>query len=80
MLIKDSYEPWTDSLDKQHKGWNVDMRFGTWNKSMYRRSLPMLVSKELSKYNLDFVGEQQVRWEGSDTEPAREHIFQCKEE
>jgi hypothetical protein len=28
------------------------------------------VSKELSKYKLDLVGVQKVRWEGSGTEPV----------
>jgi hypothetical protein len=33
------------------------------------------VSKELSKYTLDLVGVQEVRWEGSGTEPAGEYTF-----
>jgi hypothetical protein len=35
----------------------------------------MTVSRELSRYRLDLVGEQEVRWEGSGTVPARGHIF-----
>jgi hypothetical protein len=35
----------------------------------------MTVSKELSRYKLDFVGVQEVRWEGGDTEPAGEQTF-----
>jgi hypothetical protein len=35
----------------------------------------MTVSRELSKYKLDFVGVQEVRWEGSGTEPAGEYTF-----
>jgi hypothetical protein len=31
--------------------------------------------KKLSKYKLDLVGLQEVRWEGGDTEPAGEYIF-----
>jgi hypothetical protein len=30
----------------------------------------MTVSKELSKYKLDLVGVQEVKWEGGGTEPA----------
>jgi hypothetical protein len=33
------------------------------------------VSKELPKYKLDLVGGQEVRWEGSGTEPAGEYTF-----
>jgi hypothetical protein len=35
----------------------------------------MTVSRELSKYTLDLVGVQEVRWEGSGTEPAGEDTF-----
>jgi hypothetical protein len=30
----------------------------------------MTVAKEISKYRLDFVGVQEVRWDGSGTKPA----------
>jgi hypothetical protein len=33
------------------------------------------VSKELAGYKLDLVGVQEVRWEGSGTEPAGEYSF-----
>jgi hypothetical protein len=33
------------------------------------------VSKELSKYILDLVGVQEVRWEGGGNGPAREYTF-----
>jgi hypothetical protein len=33
----------------------------------------MTVSKEPSKYKLDLVGAEEVRWEGSGTEPAGEY-------
>jgi hypothetical protein len=29
----------------------------------------------VSKYNLDLVGVQEVRWEGGGTEPAGEYTF-----
>jgi hypothetical protein len=31
--------------------------------------------KALSKYKLDLVGVQEVRWEGSDTETVGEYTF-----
>jgi hypothetical protein len=35
----------------------------------------MTVSWELSRYRLNLVGMQEVRWEGSGTVQAREYIF-----
>jgi hypothetical protein len=35
----------------------------------------MTVSRELARYKLDLVGAQEVRWEGSGTEPAGEYTF-----
>jgi hypothetical protein len=34
----------------------------------------MTVSRELARYELDLVGVQEVRWEGSGTEPARGEV------
>jgi hypothetical protein len=42
---------------------------------MYRAGSPVTVSKELSKYKLDLVGVQEVRWEVNGTEPAGEYTF-----
>jgi exonuclease III len=54
----------------------MDMRFGTWNiRSLYRVGTLMLVSRELSRYRLDLVGVQEVRWEGSGTAPAGGYTF-----
>jgi exonuclease III len=54
----------------------MDMRFGTWNvRSLYRAGSLMTVSRELARYELDLVGVQEVRWEGSGTEPAGEYTF-----
>jgi hypothetical protein len=54
----------------------MDTRFGTWNvRSMYRAGSLLTVSKELSKYKLDLVGVQKVRWEGCGTKPAGEYTF-----
>jgi hypothetical protein len=35
----------------------------------------MTVSRELSKYKLDLVGAQEIRWEGGGTELAGEYTF-----
>jgi hypothetical protein len=35
----------------------------------------MTVSAELSKYKLDLMGVQEVRWEGGGTEAAAEYTF-----
>jgi exonuclease III len=52
------------------------MRFGTWNvRSMYRACSPRAVTEKLSKYKLDLVGVQEVRWGGGGTEPAGEYTF-----
>jgi hypothetical protein len=54
----------------------MDIRFGLWNvRSLYRTGSLLAVSKVLSKYKLDLVVVQEVRWEGGDTEPAGEYIF-----
>jgi hypothetical protein len=33
------------------------------------------VAEEISKYNLDLVGVQEVRWNGGGNEPAGEYTF-----
>jgi exonuclease III len=49
----------------------MDLRFGTWNvRSMYRAVSLKTVAGEVSKYKLDLVGVQEVRWDGGGTEPA----------
>jgi hypothetical protein len=54
----------------------MDMTFGTWNvRSLYRVGSLMTVSRALSRYGLALVGVQEVRWEGSGTVPAGQHIF-----
>jgi exonuclease III len=54
----------------------MDMRLGTWNvRSLYRAGSLITVSKELSKYRLDVVGVQEVRWGDNGTEPAGEYKF-----
>jgi hypothetical protein len=54
----------------------MDMRFGLWNViSFYRAGSLMTVSRELARYKLHLMGVQEVRWEGSGTEPAGEYTF-----
>jgi hypothetical protein len=54
----------------------MGMEFGTWNvRSMYRADLFRAVGADISKYKLDLVGVQEVRWDGGGTEPAGEYTF-----
>jgi exonuclease III len=52
------------------------MRFGTWNvRSLYRAGSLKIIAKEITKYEPDLVGVQEVRWDGGGTEPAGEYTF-----
>jgi hypothetical protein len=42
---------------------------------MYRVGSLRTVAEEVSKYTLDLVGVQEVRWDGSGTEPAGQYTF-----
>jgi hypothetical protein len=42
---------------------------------MYRADLLRVVGEEISKYKLDLVGVQEVRWDGVGTERAGEYTF-----
>jgi hypothetical protein len=54
----------------------MDIRFGTCNvRSMYRAGSLRAIAEEISKYNLDLVGVQEVRWDGGGTETAGEYTF-----
>jgi exonuclease III len=54
------------------------MRFGTWNvRSMHRAGLLRSVREEISKYKLDLVGVQEVKWDGDGTELAGKYTFFC---
>jgi exonuclease III len=65
-----------DSLDKRPKLKKMDMRFGMWNvRSLYRAGSLMTVVKEISKYKLDIMGVQEVRWDRGGMEPAGEYTF-----
>jgi hypothetical protein len=49
----------------------MDMRLGTWNvRSMYRAGSLRAIAEEISKYDLNLVGVQEVRWDGGGTETA----------
>jgi hypothetical protein len=59
------------------------MRFGTWKvRTLYKAGSLLKLSKELSKYKLDFVGVQKVRWVGGGAAQKcrRIHIFLPKRE
>jgi exonuclease III len=52
------------------------MRFGTWNvRSLCRIGAIKSVVGELEKYKLDFVGVQEVRWEGEEFLTAYNYTF-----
>jgi hypothetical protein len=54
----------------------MDIRSGMWNvRSMYRAGSLRTVTEEVSKYKLDLVGVQKVRWDGGGTEPAGQYTF-----
>jgi hypothetical protein len=54
----------------------MDMRFGIWNvRSMYREGSLRVVGEGISKYRLDLVGVQEVRWDRGGTERAGEYTF-----
>jgi hypothetical protein len=42
---------------------------------MYRAGSLREVAEDISKYKLDLVGVQEVRWDGDGTEPAGEYTF-----
>jgi hypothetical protein len=64
LVTKDHKKPrtWTDSFDKRSKAKKMDMRFGMWKvRSVYKAGSLRAVAEEISKYNLDLVGVQEVR-------------------
>jgi hypothetical protein len=42
---------------------------------MYRAGLLRTVMEEVSKYKLDLVGVQEIRWDGGGIEPAGQYTF-----
>jgi exonuclease III len=66
---------WADALELP-KAQKTDMRFGTWNvRSLYRSGPLKTVSRELTKYKLDLVGVQEVRWDKGGTDPVGDFTF-----
>jgi hypothetical protein len=56
----------------------MEMGFVTCNISgLYKAGSLITVSVELSKYKLDLVGLQEVRWDRGGTEPTSEYMFLC---
>jgi exonuclease III len=54
----------------------MNMRFGTWNvRNMYIAGWLRAVAEEISKYKLDLVGVQEVRWNRGGNEQAGEYTF-----
>jgi exonuclease III len=54
------------------------MGFDTWNvRSLYRAGSPVTVAKIISKYKLDLLGVQEVRWDTGGTKLASEYAFFC---
>jgi hypothetical protein len=59
----------------------MDMRFGTWNvRSMYRAGSLRAVGEEITKHKLDFVGVQDVRWDGGGTDQQANIHFSMERE
>jgi len=66
---------WTDPL-LQPKQWKRDMRFGTGNvRSLNRSGSLSTVVRELTRYKLDLVCVQEVRWGRGGTVRAGDYIF-----
>jgi hypothetical protein len=54
----------------------MDMRLGTWNiRNIHRAGSLRAVAEEISKYKLDLMGIQKVRWNRGGTEQAGEYAF-----
>jgi hypothetical protein len=54
------------------------LRFGTWNvRSPYRAGSLTAVARKITKYKVDLVRVQEVRWTGG-TKPASDYTFFCR--
>ena len=57
------HRTWTDPLVRT-KPCKRDMRVGTWNiRRLYRSGSLTTAARELLRYKLDWMGEQEVRWD-----------------
>jgi hypothetical protein len=55
------------------------MRFGARNiRSLYGSGSLTTTAREVARYKLDLVGEQEVRWDKGGTERAGDYIFTWK--
>jgi len=53
-----------------------DLRFGTWNvRSLYRAGSLTAAARELTRFTLDLVGMQEVRWDKGGTVRAVDYNF-----
>jgi len=60
----------------QPEQWIRDLSFGTWYVSILHRSGSLTtVARELSRYELDLVGVQEVRWDKRGTLIAEDYTF-----
>jgi hypothetical protein len=76
--MKDHKQPrtWTDSVGKWPKCKKIEMWFETVNvRSIYRARSLRTVAEEISKYMLDLVRVQEVRWDRGGTEPTGDCTF-----
>jgi len=53
---------WTDTL-LQAKQAKMDMSSRTWDISNLCRSVSLTAARELTRYKLDLVGVQEIRWD-----------------
>jgi exonuclease III len=52
------------------------LRFGAWNvRSLYRAGLLTAAARFLTRYKLDLVGVQEVRWEKGDVVRIGDYSF-----
>jgi len=76
--LQEKPRTWTDTL-VQPKQWKRDTRFGTWNVgSLCRAGSLTTAARELSRYKLDLVGVQEVRWDKGGTIRAGNCFFLWK--
>jgi exonuclease III len=53
-----------------------DISLGTWNvRSLYRAGSHRAAAREISRYKLDVVGVQEVRWDKGGTVQAGDYNF-----
>jgi len=62
------------------KQWRRDIRFGIWNvRNLYRSCSFTAVGRELTRYTLDLLCVQEVRWDKGGTVRAGDNFFMEKE-